>query len=348
MGAARWGVLSACLAAAVAVLALVAGATGEQQRRRRRSPRPPGAAARGRWTALGRARRSRRARARWAGAGAARRAHGDGSLSPDAGDVRGAAGERSFAGSVALVSHDGHGAARRGVRGGFESSTTAPTSGSTGPWSRGTRDLPALRGPACGSAPAARARRARRLARPRGDEGRCLASHVINFGGVDGRSRSRAPGQRAVAVDRHPPAGNDAVVDVAVGVTPRPPAYDRRARDAGRHRGALPGRPPRSRRPRRSRRVRVARPSCRSRVTRASRTAPGCPRRIALHRERGPARAELERRRLELNGQPLKLRGASLQEDAPGRGGALTDADADAIVARLKAIGANASAASTR
>ena len=46
--------------------------------------------------------------------------------------------------------------------------------------------------------------------------------------------------------------------------------------------------------------------------------------------------------RLELNGEALKLRGASLQEDAPGRGDALTDADADAIVARLKAIGANA------
>src|SRR5919197_405103 len=46
--------------------------------------------------------------------------------------------------------------------------------------------------------------------------------------------------------------------------------------------------------------------------------------------------------RLELNGEPLKLRGASLQEDAPGRGDALTDADMDAIVARLKAIGANA------
>jgi beta-glucuronidase len=46
--------------------------------------------------------------------------------------------------------------------------------------------------------------------------------------------------------------------------------------------------------------------------------------------------------RLQLNGEPLKLRGASLQEDAPGRGDALTDADMDAIVARLKAVGANA------
>jgi beta-galactosidase/beta-glucuronidase len=46
--------------------------------------------------------------------------------------------------------------------------------------------------------------------------------------------------------------------------------------------------------------------------------------------------------RLLLNGQPLRLHGASLQEDAPGRGDALRDSDMDAIVARLKAIGANA------
>jgi beta-galactosidase/beta-glucuronidase len=45
---------------------------------------------------------------------------------------------------------------------------------------------------------------------------------------------------------------------------------------------------------------------------------------------------------LQLNGQPLRLHGASLQEDAPGRGDALRDSDMDAIVARLKAIGANA------
>jgi len=46
--------------------------------------------------------------------------------------------------------------------------------------------------------------------------------------------------------------------------------------------------------------------------------------------------------RLLLNGLPLRLHGASLQEDAPGRGDALRGADMDAIVARLKAIGANA------
>jgi hypothetical protein len=44
---------------------------------------------------------------------------------------------------------------------------------------------------------------------------------------------------------------------------------------------------------------------------------------------------------LELNGRRLDLRGASIQEDAPGRGPALTDADVERIVADLKAVGAN-------
>jgi hypothetical protein len=46
--------------------------------------------------------------------------------------------------------------------------------------------------------------------------------------------------------------------------------------------------------------------------------------------------------RLFLNGRHLRLRGASIQEEAPGRGDALTPADHDALVADLKAIGANA------
>jgi beta-glucuronidase len=45
--------------------------------------------------------------------------------------------------------------------------------------------------------------------------------------------------------------------------------------------------------------------------------------------------------RLILNGRRLDLRGASIQEDMPGRGPALTDADVDAIVSDLKALGAN-------
>jgi len=46
--------------------------------------------------------------------------------------------------------------------------------------------------------------------------------------------------------------------------------------------------------------------------------------------------------RLQVNGRPLVLRGASLHEDVPGRGDALSVADMDATVARLRALGANA------
>ena len=49
--------------------------------------------------------------------------------------------------------------------------------------------------------------------------------------------------------------------------------------------------------------------------------------------------------RLRLNGRPLVLRGASVHEDAAGRGDALHPADMDAVVARLRAIGANATRA---
>ncbi|WP_272475065.1 glycoside hydrolase family 2 TIM barrel-domain containing protein [Baekduia alba] len=44
---------------------------------------------------------------------------------------------------------------------------------------------------------------------------------------------------------------------------------------------------------------------------------------------------------LTLNGQPVELRGASIQEDVDGHGPALTDADVNGIVAQLKAVGAN-------
>jgi hypothetical protein len=49
--------------------------------------------------------------------------------------------------------------------------------------------------------------------------------------------------------------------------------------------------------------------------------------------------------RLYLNGRPLKLRGAALQEDAPGHGDAMTPADMDVLVKRLRRIGANATRA---
>jgi Glycosyl hydrolases family 2, TIM barrel domain/Glycosyl hydrolases family 2/Glycosyl hydrolases family 2, sugar binding domain len=46
--------------------------------------------------------------------------------------------------------------------------------------------------------------------------------------------------------------------------------------------------------------------------------------------------------RVYLNGERLRLHGASLQEDAAGHGDALTPADEDRLIAELKAIGANA------
>jgi beta-galactosidase/beta-glucuronidase len=49
--------------------------------------------------------------------------------------------------------------------------------------------------------------------------------------------------------------------------------------------------------------------------------------------------------RLMLNGRRLLLHGATIQADAAGRGDALSPADEDAIVARLKSIGANAARA---
>ena len=49
--------------------------------------------------------------------------------------------------------------------------------------------------------------------------------------------------------------------------------------------------------------------------------------------------------RLRLNGRRLVLRGASIHEDARGRGDALRARDLDAIVSRLRAVGANATRA---
>jgi hypothetical protein len=51
------------------------------------------------------------------------------------------------------------------------------------------------------------------------------------------------------------------------------------------------------------------------------------------------------RGRLLVNGRRLRLRGAAIQEDAAGRGDAMTAADMDATIARLQRIGANATRA---
>lgn len=63
----------------------------------------------------------------------------------------------------------------------------------------------------------------------------------------------------------------------------------------------------------------------------------GCARRDAV----GPRELRVANGRLHVNGRPLWLRGAALQEEAPGRGDALTGSDQDRLVARLRAVGAN-------
>ena len=196
----------------------------------------------------------------------------------------------------------------------------------------------------------ARARRARRLARPGGDEGRRLASHVVQLrrhqrAGVDPRARGRASSASPSIVTRLQRAttrwstSRSACTNRA---GPRTIAV--RGTLAG-DRAALPAGPARPRRRRHRPRPGAHRsaPTCGSPATRRSRS---CAWRSPASRVFTASVGLRELRwaggRLPLNGQPLKLRGASLQEDAPGRGDALTDADADAIVARLKAIGANA------
>jgi hypothetical protein len=93
----------------------------------------------------------------------------------------------------------------------------------------------------------------------------------------------------------------------------------------------------------------------RARVARPPLWSPAHPRLVALRLE-VPGECGLSQRvglrelawaggRLRLNGKPLVLRGASIQEDARGRGDALLPADLDAIVRRLRAIGANATRA---
>ncbi|HEV2777576.1 MAG TPA: glycoside hydrolase family 2 TIM barrel-domain containing protein [Solirubrobacteraceae bacterium] len=59
------------------------------------------------------------------------------------------------------------------------------------------------------------------------------------------------------------------------------------------------------------------------------------------HRHIGLRRVDISEGMLRLNGRPLDLRGASIQEDIPGRGPAMTDADIENTVDELKALGVN-------
>jgi hypothetical protein len=350
MGAARWGVLAACLVAAVAVLALVAGATGEQ---RRPPPALPAASGPGGvrpldgpWIVRG-DRTGRGGALGWRGGGFAGRTVRM-PFSPNAGHVRGVAGERSFAGSVAwyrttlLVPRAGVYAIR------FESVNhradvwvdgrlATRHTGTYLPFeararmSAGAHDLVVRadwRDPAAMKADA-------------------WHRTWFNFGGVNGPVSIRALG----ASELDSPSivtrlrGNDAMVHLAVGVTNR--AGPRTIAVRGTLAGAALRFPAVHLGRGESATVRTL-----ARIARPALWEPGHP---SLERLRlevpgesvftasvGLRELRWTGGRLLLNGQPLKLRGASLQEDAPGRGDALTEADADAIVARLKAIGANA------
>lgn len=59
------------------------------------------------------------------------------------------------------------------------------------------------------------------------------------------------------------------------------------------------------------------------------------------HREVGIRTVQVVDGALRLNGQPIQLRGAAIQEDVRGHGAALTNGDMDTIVAKLQAVHAN-------
>jgi hypothetical protein len=350
MGAARWGVLAVCLAAVVAALAVVAGAIGEQRRPAPALPAVTGpAGARmldGPWIVRG-DRTGRGEALGW------RAGHFNGRevtlpFAPNARHVRGVAGERSFAGSVAwyrttvIVPRAGVYAIR------FESvnhRASVWVDGHHATQHPGTY-LPFEAGGGLTAGPHTLVVRAdwRNPAAMKAD-----AWHRtwFNFGGINRPVSIRELG----ASELDSPSivtrlqGTHAVVDLAVGVSNRagPRTIVVRGTLAGVAVRFHPVALGRGERATVRARVRIARPLL---------WEPGHPTLEPLRLE-VPGESVFTARvglrelrwsggRLELNGEALKLRGASLQEDAPGRGDALTDADADAIVARLKAIGANA------
>jgi beta-galactosidase/beta-glucuronidase len=350
MGRARWAMLAACLAVALGVLAVVAGAIGEQ--RRDQGPLPPATAAAGErpldgpWIIRGDS----------AGRGVALgwpRGHFGGRtvtvpFSPNARHVRGAAGTRSFEGSVAWyrttidVARDGDYAVR------FDSVNHRATL-----WIDG-RQVTHHIGTYLPFEARARLTAGAHVLVVRADWRNPAAMKAdawhrtwFNFGGINravtilplGLSELDSPS----IVTRL--QGTTAVVDVTVRVT------NRAAPRTLQVRGALAGTTLRFPA------VRLARGAerfvrARARIQDPDLWEPGHPALKGL-RLVIPGEAALNARvglrelrwaggRLVLNGQPLRLHGASLQEDAPGRGDALLPADMDAIVARLKAIGANA------
>jgi hypothetical protein len=350
MTRASWGILAAFVAAAVAVLALVAGATGLQAGGERVLPAATGPGGErtldGPWIVRG-DRTERGLALGWPSGGFSGRTVRL-PFSPNARHVRGVAGERSFQGSVAwyrttlTVARAGTYAIR------FQSVNHRATV-----WLDGRRVARHV-GTYLPFEVRIRLSAGRHVVVVRADWRNPQAMKAdawhrtwFNFGGINrpvsirplGPSELDAPS----VVTRL--EGTDAIVDVTVRVT------NRAGPRALAVRGTLAGTRLRFDA------VRVARGGhatvrARARIADPNLWEPGHPSLQALRLE-VPGESAFSARvglrelrwtggRLELNGQALKLRGASLQEDAPGRGDALTDADMDATVARLQAIGANA------
>jgi beta-glucuronidase len=350
MTRASWGILAAFAAAAVAILALVAGATGRQSAAERALPAATGPggerALDGPWIVRG-DRTERGLALGWAAGGFSGRSERV-PFSPNARHVRGAAGERSFQGSVAW----------------YRTTVTVPRTGDyairfqsvnhrASVWLDGRRVARHVGTYLPFEARTRLAAGAHVLVvradwrSPQAMKADAWHRTWFNFGGINRPVSIRALGPSELdapsVVTRLD--GTDAVVDVTVRVT------NRIAARAVAVRGTLAGTPLRFAA------VRVARGKhatvhARAHIGDPDLWQPGHPALAALRLEVAgesafSARVGLRELRwaggrLELNGEPLKLRGASLQEDAPGRGDALTEADIDATVARLQAIGANA------
>ena len=349
MGRARWGVLAACLAVALGVLAVVAGAIGEQRGTDGRAPATAAAGERtldGPWVIRG-DRAGRGIALGWASGGFSGRTISV-PFSPNARHVRGAAGTRSFEGSVAWyrttihVARDGDYAVR------FDSVNHLATvwiDGRLVTHHTGTYLPFEARAHLTAGAHVLVVRADWR--NPAAMKADAWHRTWFNFGGINRPVTIRPLGPSELdspsLVTRLD--GTSAVVDVTVRVTNRagPRTLLVRGSLAG---TALRFAP-----------VRLATGAeavvrARARIDDPDLWEPGHPAlqtlRLAVAGESAlTARVGLRELRwaggrLLLNGQPLRLHGASLQEDAPGRGDALTPTDMDAVVARLKAIGANA------
>jgi hypothetical protein len=349
MGRARWGVLAACLAVALGVLAVVAGAIGEQRGTDGLGPATAAAGERtldGPWVIRG-DRAGRGIALGWASGGFGGRTITV-PFSPNARHVRGAAGTRSFEGSVAWyrttvhVARDGDYAIR------FDSVNHLATvwiDGRLVTHHTGTYLPFEARAHLSAGAHVLVVRADWR--NPAAMKADAWHRTWFNFGGINRPVTIRRLGPSELdspSIVTHL-AGTSAIVDVTVRVT------NRTAPRTLVVRGSLAGVA-----------LRFAPVSlttgadavvrARARIEDPDLWEPGHPalqtlRLTVLGESALTARVGLRELRwsggrLLLNGQPLRLHGASLQEDAPGRGDALRDADMDAIVARLKAIGANA------